>query len=75
MGRLCWGDLCEEDRRANEAALRNGTRVLSAYQTRLEDKTALQNPLVTSSGPRRQAPTTQNSLPSGSLITVQAPPS
>ena len=26
-----WGDLCEEDRQANDAALRIGTRLLSAY--------------------------------------------
>ena len=26
-----WGDLCPEDSRANEAALRNGGRLLSAY--------------------------------------------
>ena len=26
-----WGDLCEEDRRLNDAAVVNGDRVLSAY--------------------------------------------
>ena len=26
-----WGDLCEEDRRANDEAVENGSRVLSAY--------------------------------------------
>lgn len=28
-----WGDLCEEDRQANETALQTGARLLSAYQT------------------------------------------
>ena len=28
-----WGDCCEEDRQANEDALRNGDRLLSAYRT------------------------------------------
>ena len=26
-----WGELCEEDQRANEEALKNGARILSAY--------------------------------------------
>lgn len=26
-----WGDLCDDDRRANDAALRNGDRLLSSY--------------------------------------------
>ena len=26
-----WGELCDEDNRANEDALRNGSRILSAY--------------------------------------------
>jgi hypothetical protein len=33
-----WGDLCAEDRQANEQALRLGGRLLSAYRTRLEAK-------------------------------------
>jgi hypothetical protein len=28
-----WGDVCEEDRRANEEALRYGARLLSVYRT------------------------------------------
>jgi hypothetical protein len=28
-----WGECCEEDRRVNEDALRNGGRLLSAYRT------------------------------------------
>lgn len=27
-----WGNLCEEDRRANDRALREGMRILSIYQ-------------------------------------------
>ena len=26
-----WGDLCDEDKRANDQAVENGSRVLSAY--------------------------------------------
>jgi len=33
-----WGDLCAEDTRENERSLRLGNRLLSAYQTRQEDK-------------------------------------
>jgi hypothetical protein len=29
-----WGDLCDEDRHANDAALTDGSRILSAYTTR-----------------------------------------
>jgi hypothetical protein len=29
-----WGDLCDEDRQANDLALKNGARLLSAYHTR-----------------------------------------
>ena len=28
-----WGDCCEEDRQANEDALRNGERLFSVYRT------------------------------------------
>jgi len=28
-----WGDVCDEDRQANEDALDHGTRLLSAYRT------------------------------------------
>lgn len=27
-----WGDLCEEDRKANDSALKDGDRLLSAYE-------------------------------------------
>lgn len=27
-----WGDLCEDDRRTNDAALKNGGRLFSSYQ-------------------------------------------
>ena len=33
-----WGDLCPEDQRVNEDALRWGSRLLSSYRTRLDDK-------------------------------------
>ena len=29
-----WGELCEEDKRANDQALVDGSRILSAYKTR-----------------------------------------
>jgi hypothetical protein len=29
-----WGDLDDEDRSLNDAAVRDGSRILSAYQTR-----------------------------------------
>jgi len=28
-----WGDLCDDDAEANEEALRDGSRILSAYNT------------------------------------------
>ena len=33
-----WGELDEDDKQANEQALRHGSRLLSAYRTRREDK-------------------------------------
>jgi hypothetical protein len=33
-----WGDLCEEDRKANDDALIDGSRILSAYHTSLREK-------------------------------------
>ena len=33
-----WGELCAEDRRENERSLRVGSRLLSAYRTRREEK-------------------------------------
>jgi len=27
-----WGDLCDEDKQANEAAVKNGSRLFSAYE-------------------------------------------
>lgn len=35
-----WGDLCEEDKQANDDALKNGDRLVSAY-TVGEDKTKI----------------------------------
>ena len=37
-GRLPDGDLCAEDRQENERALRVGSRLLSTYRTRREEK-------------------------------------
>ncbi len=34
-----WGELCEEDKKANDDALKTGARILSAYT--LEDETKL----------------------------------
>jgi hypothetical protein len=33
-----WGDLCDEDRQANDLALIDGSRILSAYRTSLGEK-------------------------------------
>jgi len=33
-----WGDLCEEDKKANEAALKTGARIMSSYWLQDESK-------------------------------------
>ncbi len=33
-----WGDFCEEDRRLNDQALSDGSRILSAHRTSLGEK-------------------------------------
>ena len=33
-----WGDLCDDDKQANEDALQDGSRILSAYHTRTGTK-------------------------------------
>jgi hypothetical protein len=33
-----WGDLCDEDREANNRALQDGSRLLSAYRTGVGEK-------------------------------------
>lgn len=33
-----WGDVCEEDAEANEQALQDGSRILSSYRTKLNEK-------------------------------------
>ena len=33
-----WGDVCEEDAEANEQSLKDGSRILSAYRTKLAEK-------------------------------------
>jgi hypothetical protein len=33
-----WGEVCEEDRRADDQALIDGSRILSAYRTSLGEK-------------------------------------
>ena len=32
-----WGDLCEEDKQANEEALKYGDRLLAKYKTSIDD--------------------------------------
>ena len=51
-----WGDLSEEDREANEAALRDGSRILSAYMTRGAQKIWIITEAV--GGPGTRASTT-----------------
>lgn len=33
-----WGDVCEEDAEANEQSLKDGSRILSSYRTKLAEK-------------------------------------
>lgn len=33
-----WGDVCEEDAEANEQSLKDGSRILSSYRTKLGQK-------------------------------------
>lgn len=33
-----WGDVCEEDAEANQQALQDGSRILSSYRTKLDEK-------------------------------------
>lgn len=33
-----WGDICEEDAEANEQSLKDGSRILSSYRTKLGEK-------------------------------------
>ena len=33
-----WGDVCEEDAEANVQALQDGSRILSSYRTKLDEK-------------------------------------
>jgi len=33
-----WGDVCEEDAEANEQSLKDGSRILSSYRTKLGEK-------------------------------------
>ncbi|MEZ6131191.1 MAG: hypothetical protein R3C59_21160 [Planctomycetaceae bacterium] len=33
-----WGDVCKEDANANEQALQDGSRILSSYRTKLDEK-------------------------------------
>ena len=33
-----WGDVCQEDAEANEQSLKDGTRLLSSYRTKLNVK-------------------------------------
>lgn len=36
-----WGDICLDDKQANEAALQSGERVMSAYPTGLEGESTI----------------------------------
>jgi hypothetical protein len=47
-----WGDLCEEDREANDQALLDGSRLLSAYRTSLGEKLWVITEAVDDSGKR-----------------------
>lgn len=33
-----WGDVCQEDAEANEQSLKDGSRILSSYRTKLGEK-------------------------------------
>lgn len=33
-----WGDVCKEDSEANEQSLKDGSRILSSYRTKLGEK-------------------------------------
>lgn len=33
-----WGDVCDEDAEANEQSLKDGSRILSSYRTKLGEK-------------------------------------
>ena len=33
-----WGDVCEEDAEANEQSIKDGSRILSSYRTKLGEK-------------------------------------
>jgi hypothetical protein len=47
-----WGDLCEEDREANEQALLDGSRILSAYRTSIGERLWIITEAVDDSGNR-----------------------
>jgi len=47
-----WGEVCEEDRQANDQALIDGTRILSAYRTSLGVKLWIITEAVDDAGKR-----------------------
>jgi hypothetical protein len=47
-----WGDVCEEDRRLNDQALLDGSRLLSAYRTSLGERLWIITEAVDDSGQR-----------------------
>jgi len=47
-----WGDVCEENRQANDQALLDGSRLLSAYRTSLDEKLWIITEAVDDSGKR-----------------------
>jgi len=50
-----WGDMCEEDRQANDQALIDSSRILSAYRTSLGEKVWIITEAVDDSGNRAAA--------------------
>jgi len=47
-----WGDVCEDDRRLNDEALLDGSRLLSAYRTALGEKIWIITEAVEDAGKR-----------------------
>jgi hypothetical protein len=52
LQRHVWGDVCEEDRQANDDALVDGSRILSAHRTSLGEKLWIITEAIDDSGHR-----------------------